>query len=195
MNTEETTEATDNTPPPSPHKITARNIKRELPCKLTDAQLLEVATVKADLEAELDELQDQFADVKRDWGKRLEETEKRIDHLGGELRARARKSVVICHDRIDAVTRMVETIREDTGEVVDRRVANLFEAGQVLPQTQHTKGDEIAAPGDEDDDSVDDSLAAAAADAQRAAGIEETEDGDVVARETAAPKTKRSKKK
>lgn len=195
MNTEENTETTTTEAPPVTSKIIARNIKRELPSRLTDVQLLEVATNKADLEAELEETQDQFADNKREWSKRLEDIEKRIDHLGGEIRSRSRKSVVICHDRVDAITRMVETVREDTGEIVDRRVANLFEASQVMPQTQHTKGDAIAAPGDEDDEGVDTSLADAAAETQRAAGIEENDEGDVVVPDTAAPKKTRSKKK
>lgn len=195
MNTEENTEPTATDAPPSQHKIIARNIKRELPSKLTDAQLLEVATHKADLEAELEEMHDQFADTKRDWSKRLEDVEKRIEHLGGEIRSRSRKSVVICHDRVDSITRMVETVREDTNEIVDRRVANLFEASHVMPKTEHTKGDAIAAPGDEDDDAADESLADAAAETQRAAGIEENEDGDVVVPDTAVPKKTRSKKK
>lgn len=198
MNTENTNETeTENTaPPPAQHKIIAKNIKRELPCKLTDAQLLDVATTKADLEAERDELEEQFADVKRDWSKRIDEAEKRIDHLGTEIRARARKSVVICHDRVDRITRMVETVREDTGEVVDRRVANLFEAGQILPQTEHSKGDNIAAPGDEDpNDHADDDLARAAAESQAASGNVETEDGDVIPAEGDGKRTRRSKKK
>lgn len=174
----ETTEQTTTT---ETHKIITRDIKRDLPCRLTDTQLVEVATDHAKLEAEIGDVTDQFGDVKREWNKRIEDLEKRKEHLGGCLITRSRKSVVICHERVDAITRMVEVVREDTGEVVDRRVANLFEASKVLPETKHIGGDEIAAPGD--DAAVDADLEAAQAEsaaAQKAVGVEENEDGDVV---------------
>lgn len=199
METHETQQDNQSTQPPAPNaKILTKNIRRELMTPLSDEHLLEVATVKADLEAELEELEEQFADTKRDWGKRIDECEKRISHLGGEIRARARKSVVICHERVDPITRMVETVREDTGIVVDRRVANLFEAAQVLPPTESTKGDKVDAPGDEDDDAADASLEDAqreAAAAKRDTNVEENEDGDVVPPESEPKKGKRSKKK
>ena len=162
------------------HKITATDIKRELPCKLTDTDLLEIAIDKAKAEGELDQIQDQFADVKREWGKRIEESEKRIAAMGSELRTRERKRVVICHERVVIATRMVEVVREDTYEVVDRRAANLFEAGKALPPTKHLD-EKPEAPSKE----VDEALAAAqaetrdAAQNQKATNVEETEDGDV----------------
>ena len=171
------------------HKVTATDIKRELPCKLTDSDLLEVAIDKAKAEGELDQIQDEFADVKRDWGKRIEECEKRIAQMGSELRLRERKRVVICHERVVLATRMVEVVREDTFEVVDRRAANLFEAGKVLPQTKRI--DDKSA---EDPPEVDDALAAAAAETMKAAGVEETEDGDVVPPEGDGKKTKNKRK-
>lgn len=175
-----------------PHKIIATDIKRELPCKLDEQQLLEVAIDKAKAEAELDEIKDDFRDVKEQWNERIEEVEKRISQMGAELRTRERKRVVLCHERVVAETRMVEVVREDTLEVVDRRPANLFEAGKVLPQTKHLDKDDQH-PDDPPD--VDDALAAAAAETQRAANVEETEDGDVVPPEGDGKRAKKSKRK
>jgi hypothetical protein len=171
------------------HKITATDIKRELPCKLTDSDMLEIAIDKAKAEAELDEMEDEFADTKRDWGKRIEEVEKRVAAMGSELRTRERKRVVICHERVVLETRMVEVVREDTMEVVDRRAANLFEAGKVLPMTKRL---EDAPPVDPPD--VDAALAAAHAETMKAAGAEEV-DGDVTVPAGDGKKPKKSKRK
>lgn len=184
---EQTTESTS--------KIITRDIKRDLPCRLSDPQLVEVATDLAKVEVELNDVTDQFGDVKRDWNKRIEDIEKRKEHFSAQLLTRSRKSVVICHERVDAITRMVEVVREDTGEVVDRRVANLFEASKVLPATTHIGGDDIAAPGD--DDAKDEELEAAQAEstaAQRAANVEENDEGDVVPPE-GEPKKKGGRRK
>jgi hypothetical protein len=175
------------------HKVIAHDIKRELPVKLTNDQLLEVAFSKARLEDERDQLQDQFADVKREWGERIAGVEKHIDAMGVELRTRERRQVVLCHERVVAATRMVEVVREDTDEVVERRAANLFEVGKVLPPAKREETDATA----EDPPEVDDALAAAANEtlkAAAAANVEETEDGDVTVPDTAAPKKKRGRK-
>jgi hypothetical protein len=178
------------------HKIIATDIKRELPCKLTDAELLELAIAKTKTEAELDELRDEFRDVKSTWSDRIDDVEKRIAHMGSELRAGERKAVVICHERIDLATRMVEVVREDTLDVVDRRAANLFEAGKVLP---HAKRLDDSPPGEEPP-GVDDALAAAAAEGrdaaatQKSVNVEENDEGDVVPPEGDGKRAKKSKK-
>lgn len=185
------------------HKTIATGIKRELPCKLTDSELLDTAIIKADLEAELTALENEFDEVKSDWSKRLKDTERRIEKLGAEIHARERKRVIDCHDRIEIATRMVETVREDTGEVVERRVANLFETGRVTPPAKHVNGDAVAAPGDEDDgaaldDAAEESKSGDIADAMKAqedSGIVEDEDGDVAVPDTAAPKNGKRKGK
>lgn len=174
------------------HKIIARDIKRELPCNLTQEEMLDIAIDKAKAEGELEQVRDEFRDVKDQWNERIEEAEKRIAQMGVEIRTRQRKRVVLCHERVVAETRMVEVVREDTNEVVDRRAANLFEAGKVLPQTKHLDvhaGDEPA------DGDVDSALAAAAAETQRAANVEETEDGDVVPPEGDGKRAKKGKRK
>lgn len=191
----ENTETTANT---VEKKIITKNIQRELSCKLTDAQLLEKATKKADLEAELESIEEQFSDVKGDWNKRIADQEKRIHALGTEIRERASRMPVTCHERFDSERKVIEIVREDTNEVVDTRYPNLFEANQHGPKVEHVAGDEVAAPGD--DASEDDALEAAQAEANAAAqnqqdqGIEENEDGDVVPTDEAAPKKKRGKK-
>jgi hypothetical protein len=175
------------------HKVIAQGIKRELPCRLTNDELLEIALSKARLEDERDQLQDQFADVKREWGERIAAIEKHINAMGLELRTRERRQVVLCHERVVAATRMVELVREDTNEIVERRAANLFEVGKILPLAKRNVTDAIA----EDPPEVDEALKAAAEETMRAAAaanVEETDDGDVTVPDTAAPKKKRGRK-
>jgi hypothetical protein len=175
---------------PPEHKVIAEGIKRELPVRLTNDELLDVAFSKARLEDERDQLEDQFADVKRQWTERIAGIEKHIDAMGLELRTRERKQVVICHERVVAATRMVEVVREDTNEVVDRRAANLFEVGKVLPPAKRDEANATA----EDPPDVDDALAAAAEETMKAANVEENDEGDVTVPDTAAPKKKRGRK-
>jgi hypothetical protein len=167
------TTAIDTTTPPT---ITRRDIKRELPCKLTNEELLEVATAKAEAELQLEELEAEFANVRGDWKGKLEDQAKAIGKLGAELRSKSRIRVVICHEQVPADSLDVEVVRDDTSEVLERRAATLFEVRKVRPDSttlpENFTGDDSAA---------DAALAAAAAETMAAAGVEEDEDGDVVA--------------
>lgn len=153
-------------------KITRKSVLRELPVELADQELLEVARDKARREAALEELQASFTDVKRDWNARIEADEKVIAQLGAIVRTGQRRQPVDCFERYQTEGEhkgKVEVVRKDTDEVVERRVADLLEARNALPPEE----------GD---------VAAQAARMQRAAGVEENDEGDVVPPDEAAPK-------
>lgn len=163
-------------------RITRKKIMLELPCPISDHELLNIARDKARHELELDEIAADFADVKRDWNGRVEAKEKHIAQLGAVIRTGEQKRPIACFERyVDDGEHKgkVETVRSDTQEVVERRVADLLEARNATPDAEP--------PGDED-------VLAQAARMQRAAGVEENEDGDVVVPEERAPKKKRGKK-
>lgn len=167
MNTETSNENQNTAPVTSiapAEDVVKRGIKRELPCKLTDQQELDIARRKAQAEAELEELQDDFNDVKEEWKTRLDEVEKRIAVMGAELRSGEQKRVIDCYERF--VNGTIETVRSDNGMVIDRRAASLADTQRALPGTVK---DEAAAQ------------AADAAKAQRDSNVEEDEEGDVVA--------------
>lgn len=114
--------------------IHRRGIERELPCKLTNTDLLEVAISKAKAEAFLEEQEAKFEDVKREWSTSLKEIEKRISTMGSELRTRERRQPVECYERWrDGAT--LEIVRSDTHEVIDVRTATLRDKQPNLPET------------------------------------------------------------
>jgi hypothetical protein len=143
-------------------------IKLELPVRLTDAERLAIAEAKAEAESKLDDHRANLADIKREWGKREEEIEKRIAVMGAELRTREQKRVVVCYERWKAG--QVEVVRRDldprdTASVVERRAANLAEAQRVMPDAEPVAGGDVLAQ---------------AAQMQRDAGVAENDEGDVV---------------
>ena len=136
-----------------------RQFEKELPVKLGGKELLEVAISKANAEAELEQEQAKFEDVKREWGAKLKNVEKRIATMGTELRTREQRRMVPCYERWrDGAT--LEIVRGDTGEVIDVRTATMKDKQPNLPETT---GEPAAAtevqtgfPEDEEDDAAGD---------------------------------------
>jgi hypothetical protein len=153
------------------------DIKRELPCRLSPDEMLDIAVRKSKLEGELEELEEEFSEEKRSWNKRLEELEGRIGVMRSELRTGEQRRVVTCFERWRG--QLIEIVRDDTGEVVDTRASTLRDTQQTIPGTG---------------DAGDDEQQADAARTQRAAGVEEDEEGDVVPPESSGS-GKRGKKK
>ncbi len=164
--------------------IVNRDIKRELAVKLTNEDLLEIAIEKAQLEAQLEELETDFGDAKKEWAKRMEDVEKRIAVKGHELRSKEQKRVVDCFERFRAG--LIETIRTDTYEVVETRAANLFEAAKASGKTLPT-----GEPAEVDPDEL---AQRDAAKAQKDVGVAEDENGDVIPVEDDGSKRKSRKK-
>lgn len=143
-------------------EIHRTDIKRELPCRLSPDEMLDIAIRKSKLEAQLEEKEEEFAENKREWTKALEEIESRIGVMRSELRTGEQRRVVNCHERWRG--QLIEIVRDDTGEVVDTRASTLRDTQQSIPGT-----------GEDGDEQQAD-----AARTQRDAGVAEDEDGDVV---------------
>jgi hypothetical protein len=144
------------------NKVVRDNFMLELPVLLSDADLLRISRDKATAELALEQLEAQFADTKRDWGKRIADQEAKIAGLRLIVRDGAERKPVECvevyitegEDRGRVVT-----VRKDTSEIVERRAANLLEARGV-EETNDQQRD--------------------AAKTQKDAGVEEDDEGDVV---------------
>lgn len=137
-------------------EIHRRGIERELPCQLTNQQLLEIAISKSNLEAYLDELGAKFEDAKREWQTQIKEVEKRISTMSAEIRTREQRRVIECYERWrDGAT--LELVRTDTGEVVDVRVATLKDKQGELPATDAPPTSDVQTgfPEDDEDDAGD----------------------------------------
>lgn len=113
--------------------IVKDNITRELACELDDRDVLTIARAKAKAEAELEELQEEIDDERTVQKARLEAVEKRIEIMGAEIRTGEQRRPVPCYERF--VSGMIEVVRKDTNEVIDRRAASLVEAQKVMPMT------------------------------------------------------------
>lgn len=156
--------------------IVKDNITRELACELNDRDVLTIARAKAKAEAELEELQEEIDDERTAQKARLEAVEKRIEIMGAEIRTGEQRRPVPCYERF--VSGMIEVVRKDTSEVIDRRAASLVEAQKVMPMTD--------APAD------DASTLEQAAHKQRGFAEDDDEEADDGAAE---PKKPRARKK
>jgi len=122
--------------------IVKDNITRELACELNDRDVLTIARAKAKAEAELEELQEEIDDERTAQKARLEAVEKRIEIMGAEIRTGEQRRPVPCYERF--VKGMIEVVRKDTSEVIDRRAASLVEAQKVMPMTEEPPADDAS---------------------------------------------------
>lgn len=156
--------------------VVRRNIKRELPCKLTEEEFTRIARQRATKEAERDELMDDLAKEKKRRQDQIEELNDEIGKMGTELRTGNQDRTVPCNEvfrRAADGTGWIHTIRLDTFDEVERRPATAHETQRYLPNVE---------PGNISSGSVlDDARAQQAAAAQRSAG------GDDVPSEDDAP--------
>lgn len=157
-------------------EIHRTGLQRELPCKLKQHEWLEIAVKKSRLEDELEEVKEQFDQVKEQWKKRITEIEDRIAVHRVELRTGEQKRVVECFERWKG--QVIEIVRDDTGEVIDSRTASLRDTQQQIPGTEE-----------------DEAAQADAAATQRSAGVAEDEDGDVIPIESNGSGRPKKKKK
>ncbi len=115
------------------------DVQRELAVKLTDVERLGIADSKAAAEAELEQLQVRFAEVKREWARRFEDLARRIGVMRDELREREQLRPVLCYERWKAG--QVEVVRRDLdprdpSSVIERRGATIDEAQRAIPVAQ-----------------------------------------------------------
>lgn len=168
----------------SADEIHRTGIERELACRLTDEQLLEVALHKAELEDKHEALEAELADVKASYKRRTEELEALIAEDRQVLKSRTVTRVVECFERWRG--NVLEIVRSDTGEVIDTRTPTLRDTQRVVPGTEEPA--EASKPCDEQ-------LAGDAARTQADAGVAEDDEGDVIPIESADGSKRRRKRR
>jgi hypothetical protein len=118
--------------------IMRRGIKRTLPCKLTDAELLQIALQRVDKEALRDQIEEDFDRIKSKHKAQLEEIDGEIGTMRKELHTGEQDRTVLCCEvfRRDAAgSGFVVTLRMDTIPPlqVEMRPATPTEAQRYLP--------------------------------------------------------------
>jgi hypothetical protein len=116
--------------------VIREDVERELAVKLSDLDRLGIADAKAAVEDEVRNLQERFAEVKRDWSRRIEDAARRVCAMGAELRSREQIRAVPCYERWRAG--QIEVVRRDMdprdpSSVVERRSGTAGEAQRALP--------------------------------------------------------------
>ena len=132
--------------------IVRRNIKRELPCRLTDEEFTRVAKQRAMKEAEKEELEMDLAKEKSRRNEQIKDLSDEIGKSGKELRTGYQDRTVNCNEiyRRDVEgTGWIHTIRIDTYDEVERRPATAHETQRYLPSVGVTH-DDVAAADDAD---------------------------------------------
>jgi hypothetical protein len=150
-------------------EIHRTDIRRELPVKLTDEEMFEIHLHKCKLEDQLEEAEQDLADVKADWKTKIEVLESQIAEKRGWLRTGEQKRVVKCYERWRG--NLLEVVREDTSAVVDTRTSTLKDTQPDLPELAQAQAD--------------------AAKTQSDAGVSEDDDGNVIPLEGDGKKRKR----
>lgn len=167
--------------------IIRRGIKRTLPVKLDRDELLEISIAKSKKEQLVAQLEEDLSVEMKKRKDQIKEAEDEIKAMGRELVTGHQDRVVPCNEVFRSG--MVFVIRTDDQRVVEKRPANAQEAQRYLPAVENS------APPANVLDQARAKQANGAAAAQKANGVSETEDGDVVPPDGAAPsKKKRSKK-
>lgn len=119
--------------------VVRRNVKRELPCKLTDEELLRVARQRATKEAEKAQLE---ADLAKEIKRRKDQIAELADEIqkqGRELHTGEQDRTVPCNEvfrRALDGTGWIHTIRMDTFDEVERRPATAHETQRYLPAVE-----------------------------------------------------------
>lgn len=149
-----------------------KNLKLELPVRLDNEEIAELAHARGRLEAELSEIEQEYSDVKKDWNEKLETKRRSIAQYGIDIRSGKQNRPVLCDEVFRNGT--IQTIRQDTGEVVGTRPASMQEAQRHLPSVEGASGTA--------------NVLEQAAAAQKSSGVEEDEDGDVQVPDAPAPK-------
>jgi hypothetical protein len=173
-------------------EVLRRNVKRTLPCKLTEREFVEIARARATKEAELAQLEADLAKESKRRKDQISELEDEIRGMGRELHTGEQDRTVPCNEvfrRSDDGTGWVHTLRLDTfAEVGAPRPASPAEMQRHLPS------DELASPPR----NVLDKARTAQATNGHAAdepAVEVNDDGDVVVPDDATAKKPKKKAK
>jgi len=97
--------------------IMHKELHRELPCALTDAELSERSARLAVALAERDALENERKKIAAGYKRRIDDLSDEITRVGDAVRTGAEKREVLCHTQAQ-LDGGVLIVREDTGEVV-----------------------------------------------------------------------------
>lgn len=122
-------------------------VQRELPCQLSDDQIIERANAMADLDAEISKLKDRRKSVNQKIREKDDERLKLSDEVekGTELR------MVTCRVDEDFAHNVVRIVRNDTGETVEERPMTAADRQESMGLVMGERyGDDDDGGGDED---------------------------------------------
>lgn len=122
--------------PYDPADIITRGLKRTLPCKMDDVELLKLALQRADKAALRKQVQADFDKLKAKHKAQIDELDAEIDKADVELHAREQDRVVICTSvfhRDASGSGFVYFYRNDIDAKFDERPCTVAEAQRYLP--------------------------------------------------------------
>lgn len=132
--------------------IVRSGIKRELPCKLTEEEMLRIMKVRVAKEAEMDKL---VAEAKLDAERRkaqIKDLEDEVRTMRVELHTEHQDRTVTCDEmfeRDDKGVGWIVTVRRDIHAEVERRPATAHELTRHIPGTEPSEGSEAGSILDE----------------------------------------------
>jgi hypothetical protein len=120
-----------------------RNIKRELPCKLTEEEFTRISRSASRRRPSSRSSQDDLAKETRKRKDQIEELEDEVAKMGRELHLEQQDRTVPCNEvfrRALDGTGWIHTIRLDTYQEVERRPATAHETQRYLPNVETPVG-------------------------------------------------------
>src|SRR5262249_29735219 len=105
---------------------------RDLPCRLSDSEIQAMGEQLADLELEYKRVDEERKTRAAEFRDQLESINNRIGILSREIQAREQVRQVECGIGRNERLGLIETVRWDTGEVIDRRAMTAEERQKDL---------------------------------------------------------------
>ena len=99
----------------------------DLPVTLTQDEFVERSTELAEALRERDRLEEEFTETKKSWKERIDAKSGEIKRLTEIVRDRAEPRPVECSRMKNLQTKMMESIRQDNGEIFRSRPLNQSE--------------------------------------------------------------------
>lgn len=123
-----------------------RSFTERMPCKLTDAELVDRGGKLADAYAEADALEAERKNTNDGFKAKIELVEQRVRDLAGTLRTKQETREVELLEEYDYRTFSVRVKRADTGEMVRERAMTKNERQEELPLDKASKKKDEAQP-------------------------------------------------
>lgn len=151
-------------PPYQEQDVLRRNIKRQLPVKITDDYALAMSRQRTVVEGQLDEEVAEFAQAKDDHKAKVIKLEDEIKRLRSIIRSNHEDRPVLCvevYRREEGNGGFVDTYRTDTGERIEERSITIAEAQRLLPGVEGVAPsggpilDRVGSAQDNDEDDSD----------------------------------------